>query len=62
MNPKEPLLTPKQVAKIIGISEYSIARYRKLGIGPKYLRFGEKLIRYRKEDVEEWLNRFNDEL
>lgn len=57
MKIKESLLTTQQVAEIIGISPDTIARYRRQGNGPKYLRLGNNLIRYRRSDVEEWLDK-----
>lgn len=56
MKTDETLLTTKEVADYIGLSEYTIARYRLKGTGPKYFYIGKKSIRYKKEDVEIWLD------
>lgn len=56
MKTDETLLTTKQVAAYIGLSEYTIARYRLKGTGPKYFYIGKKSVRYKKEDVEIWLD------
>lgn len=53
----EPLLTTKEVALFAGVSEYTMSRYRMDGIGPNYIKLGPKMIRYRRSDVEEWVNK-----
>ena len=50
------LMTSKEVAEYLRISESLINSYRADGIGPVYLKMG-KLIRYRLEDVEEWMSK-----
>ena len=44
------------IASIYGLKESYLRKLRQLKRGPKYCRLG-RLIRYRKEDVEEWLNK-----
>ena len=50
------LMTSKEVAEYLRISESLINSYRAEGIGPVYLKMG-KLVRYRLEDVEEWMSK-----
>ena len=51
----EKLLTTEDVAEMLNFAPYTVAKYRMKGIGPKYILIGRKLIRYRKSDVEEWI-------
>lgn len=50
------LFDQTELAKELGLSERSLERYRLQGNGPRYVRVGLRLIRYREEDVEAWLN------
>lgn len=50
------LFDQTELAKELGLSERSLERYRLLGNGPRYVRVGLRLIRYREEDVEAWIN------
>ena len=58
------LLTTRQVAKMVGLAPYTVAKYRMKGVGPKYLQLGRKTIRYKKSDVLAWVDQItggNDE-
>ena len=48
-------LTPMQAAKYIGISEAALRLWRSEGRGPRYFRAGEKLVRYRRADLDSWI-------
>jgi excisionase family DNA binding protein len=48
-------LTPKLAAKYMGISEAALRLWRAEGQGPRYFRAGEKLIRYRRADLDAWI-------
>ena len=48
-------LTPIQAAKYIGISEAALRLWRSEGKGPRHFKAGEKLIRYRKADLDSWI-------
>lgn len=47
--------TPKQAAKYVGISEGALRLWRAEGKGPRYFRAGEKLVRYRRTDLDNWI-------
>jgi predicted DNA-binding transcriptional regulator AlpA len=47
--------TPRQAAKYIGISEASLRLWRSEGRGPRYFKAGVKLIRYRRIDLDHWI-------
>lgn len=48
-------LTPKQAARYVGISEGALRLWRADGKGPRYFRAGEKLVRYRRADLDGWI-------
>lgn len=48
------LLKEDDVAKQLHVSAASLRRWRLLGRGPQFIKVGA-LVRYRPEDVEEWL-------
>ena len=50
------LVTPSQLADRIGIKETTLANWRVIGRGPRFIRVG-RAIRYRIEEVEAWLDR-----
>jgi predicted DNA-binding transcriptional regulator AlpA len=47
--------TPIKAARYVGISEASLRLWRSEGRGPRYFRAGQKLIRYRKSDLDFWI-------
>lgn len=50
------LLTPQQLSKLLGLTPRALARWRKEGIGPAFIRFDDAHgVRYRAESVEAWL-------
>jgi excisionase family DNA binding protein len=50
----EKLLTQKEVAHRLGISERTLERHRVTGTGPRWARLG-RLVRYRVSDLEQWV-------
>ena len=44
-----------QAAKYIGISEAALRLWRSEGRGPRYFKAGEKLVRYRRADLDSWI-------
>jgi len=51
----ERLLNERQVAERLTVSVATVRRWRLLGQGPRYIKVGSA-VRYRAEDVAEWLN------
>ena len=49
------LLTPKQAGEILRMSSHSLAQMRYLGNGPVYIKISAKTIRYRRADLESWI-------
>jgi hypothetical protein len=50
----QPLLTQRQCAEMLVLSERTLERLRQSGLGPRYLRIRHS-VRYRPEDVQSWL-------
>jgi predicted DNA-binding transcriptional regulator AlpA len=48
-------LTPIQTAKYLGISAAVLRLWRAERKGPRYFKAGEKLIRYRRADLDAWI-------
>ena len=51
----DPLLSAGTVAEIVGLSPATLRRYRAAGSGPPWMRIGERLIRYPRSGVREWI-------
>lgn len=52
------LLAPEQVAEILQVHTSTLERWRFTGHGPSFLKLGSSRrspIRYRRQDVEDWL-------
>jgi len=48
-------LTPIQTAKYVGISEAALRLWRFEGKGPRHFKAGEKLVHYRRADLDSWI-------
>ena len=55
MNDQPSLLTPKKAASYLGVSDAALRLWRSEGKGPRFFRAGEKLIRYRRADLDFWI-------
>ena len=51
----ERLLTPKDVAELLGVPVGTLYRWRHIGTGPKAMRVG-KHLRFRLADIEEYVD------
>lgn len=51
----ETLLTAEETALYLNVSARTLAKWRKDGIKLRYLKIGPKVIRYRPEDVEKFI-------
>ena len=54
---EDKLMTSKEVAEYLGVSEGTMYEYRALGTGPTYIRLGGRLVRYHLSDVKAWLDK-----
>jgi predicted DNA-binding transcriptional regulator AlpA len=55
MTELESTLSPLKAAKYLGISEAALRLWRSEGRGPRHFRAGEKLVRYRRVDLDAWI-------
>jgi len=55
VNEQPNTLTSKKAAGYLGISEAVLRLWRSEGRGPRFFRAGEKLIRYRRSDLDAWI-------
>jgi predicted DNA-binding transcriptional regulator AlpA len=49
------LLTPEQTAELLQITVNSLAEMRQDGNGPDFVRLGHRTVRYREDDVDEFI-------
>ena len=49
------LMTPAEAASFLSITPKVLERWRGIGEGPSFVRLSRKSIRYRREDVEEFV-------
>lgn len=42
-------------AEYLDVSEATLKRWRQAGEGPKFIRLGKKLIKYRQSDLDHWI-------
>lgn len=51
----DALLMPKQAAELLGLPKGTLAQWRSQRRGPPYIKLEGRLVRYRRSDLEEWL-------
>ena len=51
----ELLLTPKQAAEFLGVPLGTLAQWRSQRRGPAYIKLEDRLVRYRRSDLEAYL-------
>ncbi len=52
---EQAALTPVQAARYLGVSKDVLRLWRPQGKGPRHFKAGEKLIRYRRIDLDAWI-------
>ncbi|WEV67961.1 helix-turn-helix domain-containing protein [Bifidobacterium sp. ESL0769] len=50
------LLKPKEVAKLLNVSERLLSYWRQNDDGPEFIQYGPRTVRYKPRSVEAWLN------
>jgi predicted DNA-binding transcriptional regulator AlpA len=55
MAEQENTLPPSRAAKYLGISEAALRLWRSRGEGPRHFKAGAKLVRYRRADLDSWI-------
>ena len=49
------LLTPADVAELMGVDQQLLADWRSRRVGPPFLKLGHRTVRYNPETVSKWL-------
>lgn len=49
-------LTPEETGVLLGVKPSTLAKWRFEKIGPQYILMNDKLVRYRKIDLDEYMN------
>lgn len=49
------LLTTKEAANYLRLAKVTLERFRLTGSGPAFCKMGDKAVRYRPEDLDDWL-------
>jgi hypothetical protein len=50
------MLTPAQAAAILHVEPRTLEGWRRQRIGPRYFQYSGRCVRYRPEDLREWLD------
>jgi helix-turn-helix protein len=51
----EPLLTQTEAATILHVEPRTLESWRQHRVGPRYIRYSRRCVRYRVEDLRDWL-------
>lgn len=51
------MLDQKEAAPLIGVSPFTLNRWRHERFGPPFIRISARCVKYRRGDVETWLER-----
>lgn len=54
-----PMLTSKEVARLLSVAPSTLCRWRQTGKGPRVYWLGDGTPRYREDDLLEWLERMS---
>lgn len=53
----EVLLSPKEVANLLKVEVETLQKWRSVGKGPKYIKITPKIVRYYKEEIDDFIKR-----
>jgi predicted DNA-binding transcriptional regulator AlpA len=57
LNMIERLMTATEAGALLAMTRGALAQLRYMGTGPKFVKLGGRSVRYRREDLEEWVAR-----
>lgn len=57
MQSSDRYLKVNEVATMLGVSRSTVWRWRKVGFLPPAYKINERMIRWREEDIKEWMER-----
>lgn len=49
------LMTATEAGELVAMTTGALAQLRFTGAGPKFVKLGARSVRYRREDIEEWV-------
>lgn len=52
----ESLISEIEASRILGIKQRTLQQWRVRGYGPEFVRIGQRLIRYKRSDVNLWVD------
>ncbi|RFB06475.1 DNA-binding protein [Parvularcula marina] len=52
---RQEYLTPKQAADYLGVAQQTMYNWRSRREGPPALRMGERYLRYKRSDLDQWV-------
>ncbi|MCP4203757.1 MAG: helix-turn-helix domain-containing protein [bacterium] len=52
----QALLNQAQTASLIGVSERTLECWRWKGNGPAFVKISSRAVRYRRQDIEQWVS------
>jgi hypothetical protein len=55
LNPTPSLLTQSQTAAFLHIEPRTLESWRQRRIGPRFIRYSQRCVRYRIEDLRKWV-------
>jgi predicted DNA-binding transcriptional regulator AlpA len=61
MADEDDLMTEEQVAKLLTVSVSTVKRLRVSGEGPRHIRISQRVVRYRRQDVLDWMRQRAEE-
>ncbi|PBJ82414.1 DNA-binding protein [Lysobacteraceae bacterium NML93-0399] len=47
-------MTPREAAAYLSLSHHTLAKWRCVGGGPEFLKWGERMVRYSLADLDTW--------
>lgn len=51
----EPVLTQTEAAALLHVEPRTLESWRQHRVGPRYIRYSRRCVRYRVEDLRDWL-------
>ena len=55
MTNTEPLVTQEEVAEYLSVSTRTLEHWRRVNLGPPYVKLGTRIVRYRISEIQNWL-------
>jgi len=54
---QQPNLDTRQTSRYLGVTEAALRLWREKGGGPPWFKAGPRLVRYRRTDLDEWIDK-----